>query len=160
MNLVACNDSDVQPKAPCRPEHVTERADEKRRPWEMACEHCGYDVGNGWHDGQIVEIEVECPRCRRDIACLSAYLSLQTSSAWEIGLGRDRYDAAAYKSVPGSGRSTEIDVQQHPQTRKFLLTCPGKRCGYRRLVGYARAGDAMVKAWRARSHKVVAGIDL
>ncbi len=139
------------------------------------CERCGYDIGNGWHDGQLVEIEIECPKCGREISVLSGYLSLRgfeyqepgeaptwiNGYAWEIELGRDRYEKVSYRTLPGSGRSVKIEPQKHPETPKFELVCTDqRRCRFRRVVGLRRAGDAMVAAWRKGSHRVVAGIDL
>jgi hypothetical protein len=148
-------------KTGCRPQYVTKQPDEASRPWEMACEHCGYEISNGWHNGQIVEIEVECPNCRRDLAVLSAFVSLQGDGfAWEVGLGRDRYDAAAYRTIPGAAQSANVSAQHEPETRKFVLVCPGRRCGYRRVVGYGRVRDAIVRTWRTGVHRIVAGVDL
>jgi hypothetical protein len=154
----------------CRPQYLDDPVAD-----DSGCERCGYDISNGWHDGQIVEIEVECPKCGREISVLSGYLSLEgfeyeepgeaptwiNGHAWEVGLGRDGYDKASYKTLPGSGRSVEIEAQKHPETRKFELVCTDqRRCRFRRVVGLQRASDAMVAAWRKGSHRVVAGIDL
>ena len=139
-------------------------------PDYIACDACGGDALDGWHDQGIVEIQVECPNCHREIAVLSGYLSLAgfeyeepgkaarwiNGHAWEIALGRD-----FTKRAPHHRRSVRIEPLAAHETRKFELVCTDQhRCRFRRVVGLGRTSDAMVAAWRKRSHRIVAGIDL
>ena len=175
-------DSSTSGQMLCRPQYLDDPT-----PTGRGCEHCGYDPLNGWHDGQIVEIEVECPKCHREIAVLSGFLSLARFEyeepgktrrwidgyAWDIDIGRDGYDYRSRK-VPGTGRSVKVDPWRdvfhglrsradynEAETTKFELVCTDEdRCRFRRVVNLWRTSDAMVAAWRKGSHRIVAEIDL
>ena len=115
-----------------------------------------------WTDGSIVEFEVKCGRCGRDITSLSAYVTLKDDGfAWEIELGRD-YDHTQIRtgrSFPSSKDQKFID-EHLMKNNRWTLVCPGRRCGYRRTVlPFPTIERAMVRAWRNRTHALTLGID-
>ena len=134
-----------------------------------------------WHNGAAVEMQVVCGDCDQDMGCLSAYVTLDGDGhASDIALGRDRpYNPG--RKMPGSDRSEESDDPravdakfralqaerpgsfQSPaqlRSRRFTLVCSSRRCRFRQVVKYERAGAAMVAAWRRGSYKLVAGADI
>lgn len=121
-----------------------------------------------------MEIEVECPKCGRDIDVLSGYAHL--GAVFWTGQEGDSEFVNGYVSEIALGRdwdSRKIRLELRPrqsayiengnaahETQKWSLKCRGRRCGFSRLVACRRVSDAMIAAWRKGSHRVVAGIDL
>lgn len=167
------------PKTPmlCQPA----RPDAKPLADESACERCGLGTDNGWHDGQTVNIQVACPRCRREIAVLSGDVHLEGFEFTYVGRPAEWIDGWVSdltlghdwdKNTKGTRHSAitpdvmrltakELAKADMRETTKFVLVCPDERgCRYRRVVSYRRASDVIAKAWRKGTHKLIAGLDL